>query len=257
MSSELPGNGDNRDTVHMLALFLSGKIRKEGMSENNQMVMGYYLGLMADDPIFAKRVNDVKDQMLEKGVRIPLYTSEELQKAKNHRERRKAQGERFFQPGFWEEKTFQEEIKSESSILQDPEKELAKLHKSSSQHFNQDYVKILRKEVGDRKNELRNIIGLPIARGKNPHVNDGFYKFLVRRVCTFDTFRIFNEYDRATNGVSPELNLKIGQVKGLIDELLYHGLGRRERFERFSQFSEEYERKWNMKADEGNIFTSS
>lgn len=257
MSSELPRNSENRDIVHTLALFLSGKIRKEDMSENNQVVMGYYLGLMADDPGFAKRVNAIKIQMLEKGKKVPLYTSEELQKAKSHRKHREVRGEMFFQPGFWEGGSPQEEIKPELVGFQDPEKKLAELHRFSSRRFNQDYRKILSKEVGDRKNELRNVIGLPIARGKNPYVNDDFYKFLVRRVCTFDTFKIFNEYDRAISEIPPDLDAKIGQVKGLVDELLNQGLGRRERFERFNQFTEEYEKEWSMKAKESDIFTSS
>lgn len=249
MSSELSRNSENQDIAHTLALFLSGKIRKEDMSENNQVVMGYYLGLMADDPEFAKRVNAIKTQMLEKAKKVQLYTSEELRKAKNHRKHRKIRGETFFQPGFWEEGTSQEEIKTELVSFQDPEKKLAKLHRSSSRPFNEDYRKILRKEVGDRKNELRNVIGLPIARGKNPNVNDDFYKFLVRRVCTFDTFGIFNEYDRAISEIPPDLDAKIGQVKGLVDELLNQGLDRRERFKRFDQFTEEYEKEWNIKVD--------
>lgn len=249
MSSELPRNSENRDIAHTLALFLSGKIRKEDMSENNQVVMSYYLGLMADDPQFAKRVNVIKTQMLEKGKKVPLYTSEELQKAKRHRKYDKVQREVFFQPGFWEEGSSQEEIKPELVNFQDSEKKLNKLRRFSSRHFNEDYRKILRKEVGDRKNELRNVIGLPIARGKNPHVNDDFYKFLVRRVCTFDTFEIFNEYDRAISKIPLDLDAKIGQVKGLVDELLNQGLGRRERFKRFDQFAEEYEKEWNIKVD--------
>ena len=246
MSSELPGNNENLDIAHILALFLSGKIKREDVGENNQMVMDYYLGLMADDPKFAKRVNFIKDQMLERGKRIPLYTSEELQKAKGHRKHRKIQGEMFSQPGLWEEITPQKSPELELDNLNDPERKLTKLYESSSRRFNQDYKKLLGKEVQDRKNELRNKIGLPIARGKDLHINDDFYKFLVRRVCTFDTFKIFNEYDRATDRISPDLNLKIGQVKGLVDELLYQGVNRHERFERFDQFKEEYELEWNL-----------
>ncbi|EKE13246.1 MAG: hypothetical protein ACD_13C00052G0035 [uncultured bacterium] len=249
MSSEQQRGTNNQDIAHTLALFLSGKIKREDMDENNQMVMDFYLGVMSDDPRFAERVNLIKNQMLEKGRKIPLYTSGELGRAKDHKKHKKSSGEKVFQPAFWEETSLKSISESEPEDFYDPEKYLMKLHKSSSRRFNQDYERLLRKDVQDRKNELRNSIGLPIARGKNPHVNDGFYKFLVRRVCTFDTFEIFNEYDRAIDRISSELNLKIEQVKGMVDELLNQGLNRREKFERFDQFTKEYEKEWNMEVD--------
>ncbi len=249
MSSEQQRGTDNQDIAHTLALFLSGKIKREDMGENNQMVLDFYLGVMSDDPRFAERVNLIKNQMIEKDKKIPLYTPGELGRAKDHKKRKKSSGEKAFQPAFWEETSLKNISESELEGFYDPEKYLMKLHKSSSRGFNQGYERLLRKDVQDRKNQLRNSIDLPVARGKNSHVNDDFYKFLVRRVCTFDTFEIFNEYDRAIDRISPELNLKIEQVKDLVDELLNQGLNRRERFERFDQFTKEYKKEWNMEVD--------
>lgn len=101
MSSEQQRGIDNQDIAYTLALFLSGKIKREDMNENNQVVMDFYLGVMSDDPGFALRVNLIRNQMLEKGRKIPLYTSGELEKAKDHKKRKKVSGEKAFQPAFW------------------------------------------------------------------------------------------------------------------------------------------------------------
>lgn len=101
-------------------------------------------------------------------------------------------------------------------------------------------------EIKAKKIELRDRIGLPIARGKDPHVNDRFYIFLVKRICTFDTFGIFMEYDRVLDKVPPELDLKIKQVGRLVDELLNKGLNRPQRFGKFNQFVKDYQQRWNI-----------
>ncbi|KKS95122.1 MAG: hypothetical protein UV71_C0012G0043 [Microgenomates group bacterium GW2011_GWC1_43_13] len=100
------------------------------------------------------------------------------------------------------------------------------------------------KDIREKKRELREIIGLPVARGKSEHVNDRFYKFLVRRIVNFDTFGIFSEFDRAISEKPPELESKICEVKGLVAELLGGELNQRERFQRFYEFSREYTEKW-------------
>jgi hypothetical protein len=94
--------------------------------------------------------------------------------------------------------------------------------------------------MSEKRTELRKRIGLPVARGKDPHVNDNFYKFLVKKVYTFDEFGIFEEYDRVLDKMPPELDGKINQVAGLINELLNTGLNRQERSKKFWQFDREY-----------------
>ena len=94
--------------------------------------------------------------------------------------------------------------------------------------------------------KLRNDIGLPIARGKDPHVNDSFYKFLVRRVVHYDTFNIFNEYDRVLDEIPQELGAKINEVKGSINILLHGGLNMREKFKKYHEFADEFREKWDV-----------
>lgn len=136
------------------------------------------------------------------------------------------------QPRLWEE-----------APSTDPERNLVKLYRDADNRYFSRKNSLISKEVKIKREELRNRIGLPVARGKDPHVNDDFYKFLVRRVYSFDTFGIFREYDRAIDGVPEDLNLKINQISGLIDELLNKGLNRPQRFNRYYQFDREYREK--------------
>jgi hypothetical protein len=94
--------------------------------------------------------------------------------------------------------------------------------------------------------ELREKIGLPIARGKDPHVENSFYKFLVRQIYFYDKFRIFNEYDRVSGEVPAELALRIEAVRCLIDELLNKGLNMRKRYEEYDNFVREQWKKWRI-----------
>lgn len=144
------------------------------------------------------------------------------------------------QPGLWEEPSLEK-----NSIVEtrDPERNLVKLYKDADNRYFNGKNSLISKEVRIKREELRNRIGLPVARGKDPHINDDFYKFLVRRVFFFDTFGIFREYDRAIDGVPAELDLKINEVSGLIDDLLNKGLNRPQRFNRFHQFDREYREK--------------
>jgi hypothetical protein len=129
----------------------------------------------------------------------------------------------------------------------DPERNLVRLHKKSNSRYSRRENDIINEEVKFKRKELRGRIGLPVARGKNPHVNDDFYKFLVRRICVYDTFGIFVEYDRVISEVPEELDSKINKVAGLVDELLNKGLNRPQRFNRYYQFVREYQEKENSR----------
>jgi len=99
-------------------------------------------------------------------------------------------------------------------------------------------------EIRKKQTDLRNLIGLPVARGKDPHINDDFYKFLVRSIYKRDIFGIFMEYDRVLGEIPEELNDRINQVKELINELLNTSLNKQQRYKAFNQFSQEYQNKW-------------
>lgn len=243
ISVERPQNNPRKDIIEILALFSAGEIKKEDLSENNQVILGYYLGLMADNPEFAAKVNSRKNQLaIMSGRKIPLYSSDKIKKlAKRKRKIKKAKPA--FQLKIWQDKPISNSETHESKYIHDPEKELIELGRNLDNPFYNHKNSPITAEIKRKKIELRNLIGLPIARGKDPHVNDDFYKFLVKRVCALDIFGIFIEYDRVIDETPQELDLKIKQVKKLIDELLNQGLNRAQRFKRFNQFAKEYQNK--------------
>lgn len=246
MSIESQKEGSGSDIIETLALFLSGRIQKGDLSENNQVTLDYYLGLMSEDRKFAARVGVRTDQLRDKGKRIPLFEADDLKKAKKHRVRKTSSQESFTQPSLLPNLTFHESEDVELGEINDPEENLVKLHRSFSSRYGIVRKKLLQEDVQYRRNELRSKIGLPIARGKDPNVKNPFYRFLVKRIVTFDLFDIFGEYDRSFVEISPELELKIQQVRSLTGELLSGELNMREKFKRFDEFKHEYQDKWGL-----------
>ena len=180
---------------------------------------------------------------IENGRKIPLFTDEELAKARKHRRKKKNPPVQTPQPSFLDEEVHVSGILGPITII-DPEKGIARRHHDSQYPIEWAKDKLLSKEIQQKKQELRNRIGLPVARGKDEHVNDDFYKFLVKNVVKFDTFEIFCEFDRVITETPPELDLKIGEVSGLVGELLKGGLNGQERYQRFYQFRREYRKSW-------------
>jgi hypothetical protein len=64
--------------------------------------------------------------------------------------------------------------------IMDPERRLARLHGDLQNPFKWNKNVLIAKEVQRKKAKLRILIGLPVVRGKDEHVNDRFYKFLVK-----------------------------------------------------------------------------
>ena len=121
----------------------------------------------------------------------------------------------------------------------DPEEKLAKLHYEIQNPFRWG-ESIMAEDIRHKRHELRNKIGLPVARGKDPHVKDKFYKFLVWRVVKEDSFGIFNEYDRAVGEIPEELDLKINRVADLVHELLECNLNWRGKCQKYHEFAKMY-----------------
>ncbi len=230
---------EDPNIVEVLAQYLIGRIKREDLSEHNQSLLDYYGpgGLMDEDPKFRAQVNLKKNQILTVGERIPLYTSDEIKKAKGHGRHKIINPEIFLQPRLWIE-TQPEGLVSTIILnaVSDPEKNIHSKQRN----------KLMAEEIEIKKRELRERIGLPVARGKDPHINDNFYKYLVRRIYHFDVFNIFKEYDRVLGEVPENLNSKINQVKDLINELLNGELNIRQKYERYYNFVEEHEEEWNV-----------
>jgi hypothetical protein len=232
--------GNSRDAIELMARIIMGSLKAEG--ENNQFFVSYWRGVMAEDEKFRAAVYSRVAQLSEKGRKIPLFTHEELQNAKRHRKRRKETAQPALQPPLFD--------LSLSTFEQDPsdiegtnqEREMDKIFGSLEGRFRRG--RIIREEVKQKKQELREKIDLPPARGKNPHVGDRFYKFLVRGIVTSDRLGIFNEYDRAIGGVTPELSAKINEVKAFVEQVQNSGYAQKEKYKKYYQFVEEYEKKW-------------
>jgi hypothetical protein len=183
---------------------------------------------------------DVERQ--ENGRRTPLFTDEELAMAKRHR-KKKVVPEMTFQQRLIDDPAPSFDALGPDSII-DPERKTIKVEKDLDNPSCSHKNSLINEEIRHKRMELRKKIGLPVARGKDPHVKDDFYKLLVKRVVKYDNFGIFNEFDRVITDSPPELDLKINQVKEVIDELLNGGLNLRERYRRFYEFTQEYKEKW-------------
>jgi len=127
----------------------------------------------------------------------------------------------------------------------DPEKKLVKLHREFEKFpYWHDKNSLVAENIGYLKLKLRNIIGLPIARGKDPHVNDRFYKFLVKRIVHYDVFGIFIEYDGLKHDEPTDLGVRIHQVKNYIGEALNNNAGLREKYMNYNEFVDIYNNEW-------------
>jgi hypothetical protein len=72
-----------------------------------------------------------------------------------------------------------------------------------------------------------------------------FYKHLVNGICNRDEFKIFNENDRVYVKRDEKLNMKINEVKSLVDELLNDKIiTRQEKFRRYSKYLKEFKERW-------------
>jgi len=122
----------------------------------------------------------------------------------------------------------------------------AQLDKPFSRYIKNPIEKQEHEYINNKKKELRDIIGLPVARGKDAHVKDRFYKFLVKRIYTYDTFGIFNEYSHNFGTNSDELNSKINLVKGLVNEVLNTGLNYPEKFKHYDKFRQNFKEQYGL-----------
>lgn len=247
---EHPAGESVSNVVETLALILSGRIKREDLDENNQSVFGYYIGLMDDDLKFKNAVIIRKKEIIrvaEIGKRIPLYTDEELENARKHKKHRKHKVKTCLQPELFKvelpavENT---DVDNRQSII-DPEKKLAGLHSEFEKlpHWcHKD--SLVDEDIKHLKLKLRNIIGLPIVRGKDPHVGDRFYKFLVSEIVNKDVFGIFIEFNDLKHDEPIDLDVRIDQVKNYIGEALNSDIGLREKRIDFNKFVDIYNEEW-------------
>jgi hypothetical protein len=251
-NTERQGGGKEGSIVEVVASFLSGIIKKEDLNENNAVVLEYYLSLVAsgEDKKLAAKVHARQQELMASqtslGRRTQLFSKGELENAKRHQKGRGREVKREALPP----SLFPEEPSQNSNFQvfeKNPEKEVVGFGEKMDKPAFRSKKSILAEDVRYNKEELRNRIGLPIARGKDPHINDPFYQYLVRQISAFDIFGIVLEYDRAKHlgNLTEDLEDKINDVGSMVKEVLDKHVGRSQKFKRFHQFVQEYNDKWN------------
>ena len=253
-------------------LFSSQKGKK--LSENDKFLLDYCGpgGLMddPDDKRFGINIRAEMDLLLKKsesletvqsdsgqnnvemfnrniGRRIPLYSNEVLKKASGHAKKEKPF---HLKPlPFWMSMPSEvEEISIPKKVgkEKDLERGLHMIGKNLDDRFGYLKDEDSKREILEKRRELRDKIDLPVARGKDPHINDPFYQYLIKRICTWDVFKIFREYIRATTGVSEELQQKICHVNRIVNEVLEGELTFTQRCKKLQELADEYGEKWGV-----------
>lgn len=195
--------------VEILALFRTGQIKRESLDSGSQANLNFYLALMSEDRNFAQQVIARQQQMaIASGYKPPLYSQEQIKKMKKLRKRRKRSA-RASQLPLWQAEQVLDGQTSETGSVFDPE---AKLH-GFGRVLDTPYYRYIKHtpitaEIRKKRKDLRMMIGLPEARGKNPHVKDPRYQYLVEKVVKMDKFRIFREFDRVLDEIPEELRVQ-------------------------------------------------
>ena len=88
---------------------------------------------------------------------------------------------------------------------------------------------------------------MPVARKGSGHENDGFYKFLTRKVVTWDVFSIFKDYLSLIGDPPEDLKIRIETVRDMINIVTSPelGLNQREKYNYYHDTLSEYLEKWN------------
>lgn len=293
------GRKNNFDPVDILARYLSGKIKREDLNENDSMVIEYYRGVMLDDPSFDSEVKqrltelssntseiegsntievlaqnnlgrikrsdlscEVRERVeslqkeseensgLEKQIiiiqnKIALMPVHKPEKKKRVVKKKK-KGDHFYVQSSLLPPNKNADFGLLINDKSDLEEEVDKIGETVNSRYGGRWDDELKKEVEYKKNELRKIIGLPVAKRSSGNENNMFYRFLVRRVIAWDVFGIFGDYCSSTSGVTVDLESKIRQVTETLHVLLSKdsGLNLREKFRYFDSFLQEYRQKW-------------
>jgi hypothetical protein len=226
--------------VEVIAGFLAGKIPGENFVGNDRFVRDFYIGLMSEDEEFAARVNERKEQLLEgssakkEAKKVPTYIQGEFSFPETPVMHDIADQIKYFANSH----TL---AVGEHGTVFDSEAKIVELHKKFQSNHPYARNEVMNEEICFKRNQLREMIGLPIVRGKDSHIKDTFYKYLVKHVVGEDEFGIFNEYDRVIYGVPDDLEEKIGQVREFIGGVVDSDLNLREKYRSYREFKEGYD----------------
>lgn len=153
----------------------------------------------------------------------------------------------YVQPDLWQAEPHEPLITPIEENKPDLEIQIDTMGKMINSRMGWKHDKELRKETAIRKKELRAMINLPIARKGSGHENDGFYKFLTRRVVAWDVFSIFKDYVSSVGDIPEDLKARIETVKDMVSIVTSpeSGLNQREKYNYYHDTLSEYLEKWN------------
>ena len=163
-------DGEGPNIIEKTARFLLGQISMEDMTEGKRKMLSDFLEFMDHNSKIEEIVYAKKDEIMatpatpQNGRKIPLYTKEELAKAKRHRGRKRTSPERVFQPVL-----FQVEEPVDGSggnpIPLDPERKLNRLHAREQSPFSWNKNKAISKEIKQKGRSLETESAYPWQEG--------------------------------------------------------------------------------------------
>lgn len=153
----------------------------------------------------------------------------------------------YVQPNLWPAEPHEPLITPVEENRSGLEIQIDNMGKMANSRMGWKHDKELRKETAIRKKELRAMINLPVARKGSGHENDGFYKFLTRKVVTWDVFSIFKDYLSLIGDPPEDLKIRIETVRDMINIVTSpeSGLNQREKYNYYHDTLSEYLEKWN------------
>jgi len=160
----------------------------------------------------------------------------ETKKTKPKKARRKLWGQQSFfeqiSPPASREYSFEEIVS--------PERALENAHRAGNSPYPSPRGSVLRLDISQTKRGLKEKIGIPSARGKDPQ--EKRIRERIGRFFNEDGAKIIQDYDREPdrNNLSPELEVRINRVKNQISGILDSNLSLWEKKQKLRQLEEEY-----------------
>ena len=264
--SENKQDGSVFNAVEEVANYLNCRTKREEMSVNNTRVLDYWLGVMAEDPKFAAKVNARRSQ-LSPERKMSLFTKEELKKASRHHVSEGGGDEPARQPRLWKDPPVKpkgrvyahDEIISSDVRLEKIQRQVNQpypLPKNSPQIEEDKY---LQQELRKQKKSLEkrlNLPEIPILRKDDPRRKNPTYIFnswLNDKIAMCDNFGVFNQFQReyyqAYNNGEPfhesvGLLSKINVIGNFISNLQTSGLTDWNKRRELGKFVEEYKERY-------------
>ncbi len=228
-----------QNVIEILARVGAGHIKMEDVDESYQHLLGSYIEMLSSDQDFREKVTIRKNEIIvndENIKRFPLFPEEELIKAKKHKKTKTTSNNPVYNQSFLFEYPEENNVDI-SDVGLDPERNIGKMHQVMQKRFDYDRKQVIGAELRHKKDNLRELIGLPFVRGKKDvRANDPFYRFLVNRIIKKDTLGIVSEFTGSVAEFPTELEGKIEQIRNFVGTIVNSDLSQREKYRAFDRF---------------------